>query len=394
MNIEKGPQKSSGEEERLKQLRAELAPIIEKYYQEEELSEALSKIKHLSDKYGREIGGDIEEYEDDQGRKYIRLTNISLGEEYQVIRGGEGSVKFNTHPIKLEELEKRLRERTHFDMPSHADFLNFCIDNRRRKEIILGNFYKIILEKPEQPSVYLQTLEECGNLTRENAGAIYNKFLSFFLMRGPHAFIDIFDFFFINSWERRFNKRYDMENWIEFARKAGLKVTIEEIDIKDLSEDLQQCKQMISQYNTINVFEPIEDEEFNQWVNETKQDFIKMIQDSTKEKIERKQETKSEEKIFAEEEIEEAKQLRLDTLIDQLRLRIFRGSPAHPEYEEVIDIYEELVKRGYQTEADVIQAILNGEIDKELLERMKRTEKQTKVKLSSRILRAIAEKYE
>jgi hypothetical protein len=185
-----------------------------------------------------------------------------------------------------------------------------------------------------------------------------------------------------------------MENWIEFARKAGLKVIIEEIDIKDLSEDLQQCKQMISQYNTIGMFEPIEDEEFNQWVNETKQDFIKMIQDSTKEKIERKQETKSEEKIFAKEEIEEAKQLRLDTLIYQLRLRIFGGSYAHPEYEEVINIYEELVKRGYQTEADVIQAILNGEIDKELLERMKRTEKQTKVKLSSGILRAIAKKYE
>jgi len=52
------------------------------------------------------------------------------------------------------------------------------------------------------------------------------------------------------------------------------------------------------------------------------------------------------------------------------------------------------VKRGYQTEADVIQAILNGEIDKELLERMKRTEKQTKVQLSSRILRAIVKKYE
>jgi hypothetical protein len=52
------------------------------------------------------------------------------------------------------------------------------------------------------------------------------------------------------------------------------------------------------------------------------------------------------------------------------------------------------VKRGYQTEADVIQAILSGEIDKELLERMKRTEKQTKVKLSSGILRAIAKKYE
>ena len=55
---------------------------------------------------------------------------------------------------------------------------------------------------------------------------------------------------------------------------------------------------MISQYNTIGVFEPIEDEEFNQWFNETKQDFIKMIQDSTKEKIERKQETKSEEKFL------------------------------------------------------------------------------------------------
>jgi hypothetical protein len=391
MDIEKGPQKSA-EEEKLKQLRAELAPIIGKNYQEEELSEALSKIKHLSDKYGREIGGDIEEYEDDQGRKYIRLTNISIGEEYQVIRGGEGSVKFHTHPIKLEELEKRLRERTHFDMPSHADFLNFCIDNRRRKEIILGNFYKIILEKPEQPSVYLQTLEECGNLARENESAIYNKFLSLFLRRGLHTFIDIFYFFFINSWERRFNKRYDMENWIEFARKAGLKVTIEEIDIKDLSEDLQQCKQMISQYNTIGVFEPIEDEEFNQWVNETKQDFIKMIQDLPREEIEGQQETKILEKIFTKEEIEQAKQLRLDTLIDQLR--IFGGSPAHPEYEEVINIYEELVKRGYQTEADVIQAILNGEIDKELLERMKRTEKQTKVKLSSGILRAIAKKYE
>jgi phosphoribosylanthranilate isomerase len=89
-----------------------------------------------------------------------------------------------------------------------------------------------------------------------------------------------------------------MENWIEFARKAGLKVTIEEIDIQDLSEDLQQCKQMISQYNTIGVFEPIEDEEFNQWVNETKQDFIKMIQDLPREKIERKQETKILEKNF------------------------------------------------------------------------------------------------
>jgi len=76
-----------------------------------------------------------------------------------------------------------------------------------------------------------------------------------------------------------------MENWIEFARKAGLKVTIEELDIKDLSENLQQCKQMISQYNTIGAFEPIEDEKFNQWVNETKQDFIKMIQDLSQEKI-------------------------------------------------------------------------------------------------------------
>jgi hypothetical protein len=90
----------------------------------------MSRIKRLSDEYGREIGGDIEEYEDDQGRKYIRLTNISIGEEYQVIRGGEGGVKFHTHPIKLEELKQRLEERTHFDMPSHADFLNFCIDNR------------------------------------------------------------------------------------------------------------------------------------------------------------------------------------------------------------------------------------------------------------------------
>jgi hypothetical protein len=53
-----------------------------------------------------------------------------------------------------------------------------------------------------------------------------------------------------------------------------------------------------------------------------------------------------------------------------------------------------LVKRGYQTEADVIQAILDGEIDKELLERTKRTKRQTKVQLSSRILRTIAEKYE
>jgi hypothetical protein len=103
-------------------------------------------------------------------------------------------------------------------------------------------------------------------------------------------------------------------------------------------------------------------------------------------------EQKYQKKIFTEEEIEQAKQIRLSTLIDQLR--IFGGSPAHSEYEEVINIYEELVKRGYQTEADVIQAILDGEIDKELLERMKRTKGQTKVQLSSRILRAIAEKYE
>jgi hypothetical protein len=392
MNIEKGPQKSQEKERKLQQLTTELAPIIEKGYQEEELSEVMSKIKHFSDQYGMEIGGDIEEYEDEQGRKYIRLTNISLGEEYRVVRGGEGSVKFHTHPINLKELEKRLRERTHFDMPSHADFLNFCIDERRRKEIILGNFYKIILEKPEEPSVYLQALEECRNLARENASAIVRKFSKLFLMRGTHVFIDIFDFFFINSWERKFNKSYNMENWIEFARKAGLKVTIEELDIKDLSENLQQCKQMISQYNTIGAFEPIEDEKFNQWVNETKQDFIKMIQDLSQEKIEGEQETEISGKIFTKEEIEQAKQIRLSTLIDQLK--IFGGSPAHPEYEEVIDIYEELVKRGYQTEADVIQAILNGEIDKELLERMKRTEKQTKVQLSSRILRAIVKKYE
>jgi hypothetical protein len=392
VDIEKEPQKSQEEKRKLQQLKTELAPIIEKDYQEEELSEALSKIKHLSDQYGREIGGDIEEYEDEQGRKYIRLTNISIGEEYRLVRGSEGSVKFHTHPIKLEELEKRLRQKNHFDMPSHADFLNFCIDKRRRKEIILGNFYKIILEKPEEPSVYLRAIEECGNLARENESVIVSKFLKLFLARGIHAFIDIFDFFFINSWEKKFNKSYNMENWIEFARKAGLKVAIEELDIKNLSENLRQYKQIISQCNTIGVFEPIEDEEFNQWVNETKQDFIKMIQDLSKEKIEGEQGTEISEKIFTEEEIEQAKQIRLSTLIDQLR--IFGGSPAHSEYEEVINIYEELVKRGYQTEADVIQAILNGEIDKELLERMKRTKKQTKVQLSSRILRAIAEKYE
>jgi hypothetical protein len=114
MNIEKGPQKSQEKERKLQQLTTELAPIIEKGYQEEELSEVMSKIKHFSDQYGMEIGGDIEEYEDEQGRKYIRLTNISLGEEYRVVRGGEGSVKFHTHTINLKELEKTFKRKNPF----------------------------------------------------------------------------------------------------------------------------------------------------------------------------------------------------------------------------------------------------------------------------------------
>jgi hypothetical protein len=43
----KRTQKSAKEEEKLNQLRAELNPIIEKNYQEEELSEAMSEIKRL-----------------------------------------------------------------------------------------------------------------------------------------------------------------------------------------------------------------------------------------------------------------------------------------------------------------------------------------------------------
>ena len=324
-----------------------------------------------------EIGGAIIKDETSDGRLIFRLSVPEMGEEGRVKRE-PSEIMWHIHDFNKEEIEKRLKENTHFDMPSHADLIGFSCTPKRRVEFIVGPFYVVKLEKPkEEESVYLRSILQGFNLMKQNAEVIYNQFRNLFIHRGLHAVIDLMDYYFINGWERNFGTKYDKNSWLDFVRKCGVKVTITEVPDEYIPKELKEARLKEQIGLTPGEYEPVQDKEFDEWarsvVNEV-EEFVKRIK---REKIQEEEKR--------EEELEQLN-VNIGNLISGLR-----KYESDPDYASVLKAYEKLQSMGYTNFKDFVRDLREGKFDsnQEFLEELLKSGRGGKITLPPIVLNEI-----